>query len=401
MIGWLQCSAGVSGDMLLGALVDAGVPLEVMAAAVEVVAPERVSLRSETVIKAGVAATKVHVEAAESHTYRTWRDIRAMLQEASFSGRDRALGVFSRLATAEAAVHGTTPEEIHFHEVGALDAIADVVGACAGLDHLGLDELVVSPIALGGGTVRAAHGELAVPGPAVLRLLQGVPSYGGPVPVELATPTGAALVTEWATRWGDQPPMILRRQAFGAGTRDLPDRANVLRLAVGEAATTAGQEPAAGAAGEPAQTPEGVILETNVDDLDGRIWPEVLHALLSAGAEDAWLAPILMKKGRSAHTLRVLTTPEHAPQLRRVIFTHTSAIGLREQPIRKHALDRAFTTVRVDGYPVRVKEAYQGQHLLNAQAEWEDVLTTADRLDLPPKVVLARAMAAFWIDDQR
>lgn len=408
MIGWLQCATGVSGDMLLGALTDAGVPLDVMSQAIDAVAPEGVTLRSETVIKAGIAATKVHVEATESHTHRTWRDIRAMLQEASFGGRDRALGVFQRLATAEAAVHGTTPEDIHFHEVGALDAIADVVGACAGLDHLGLDELVVSPIALGGGTVRAAHGVLAVPGPAVLRLLQGVPSYGGPVPVELATPTGAALVTEWATSWGDQPPMILRRQAFGAGTRDLPDRANVLRLAVGEAATATSREPAAEAAGEPAETSAepaetaaGVILETNVDDLDGRIWPEVLRALLAAGAEDAWLVPILMKKGRSAHTLRVLTNPGHTPQLRRVIFTHTSAIGLREQPIRKHALDRSFTTVQVDGYPVRVKEAYQEQHLLNAQAEWEDVLTTADRLDLPPKVVLARAMAAFWIDDQR
>lgn len=389
MIGWLQCATGVSGDMLLGTLVDAGVPLEVMSTAVTQVAPEWVELSAEDVIKAGIAATKVTVEAAESHTHRTWRDIRTMLQGADFRGRDRALAVFERLAHAEADVHGTTPEKIHFHEVGALDAIADVVGVCAGLAYLGLDELVVSSIALGGGSVRAAHGELAVPGPAVLRLLYGVPSHGGPVPVELATPTGAALVTEWATNWGDQPRMVVHRQGFGAGTRELPDRANVLRLVLGEFAS------------QPSSTSEAVILETNVDDLDGRLWPEVLRELLAAGAEDAWLVPILMKKGRSAHTLCVLTTPKLSSDLKAKIFAHTSAIGLREQRVGKHALDRSFTTTDVGGYPVRVKLAYQGQALINAQAEWDDVLAVAGRLGLPAKMVLARALAAYWNDGPR
>lgn len=233
VIGWLQCSAGVSGDMLLGALVDAGVPPAVMAEAVEQVAPERIQLRAESVVKKGIAATKVHVDAVDSTSHRTWRTIRAMLVEVDFLGKAHALRTFEALATAEAAVHGTTPEEIHFHEVGSLDAIGDVVGVCAGVAHLGLDRLGVAPIALGGGTVRAAHGELAVPGPAVVRLLLGVPTYGGPVPMELATPTGAALARTWASAWGDQPAMAVQTQGFGAGTRDLPDRANVVRLVVG------------------------------------------------------------------------------------------------------------------------------------------------------------------------
>lgn len=219
MIGWLQCSAGVSGNMLLGALVDAGVPLSVIAEAVEEVAPERVRLRADRVIKKGIAATKVHVDAVDSTSSRTWHNIRAMLVQTDVPGRNRALRAFESLATAEANVHGTSPEQVHFHEVGALDAIADVVGACAGFAHLGLDRLVVSPVALGGGTVRAAHGELAVPGPAVVRLLLGVPTYGGPVPVELTTPIGAALVTAWASSWGEQPAMEAETQGFGAGTR--------------------------------------------------------------------------------------------------------------------------------------------------------------------------------------
>jgi pyridinium-3,5-bisthiocarboxylic acid mononucleotide nickel chelatase len=390
MIGWLHCAAGVSGDMLLGALVDAGVPVEVLQRAVDAVIPAPVRLRPEPVLRNGIAATKVHVDGTAPDAPRTWAEIRALLDAADvladvpadLPALAAATRTFAALAAAEAKVHGAAPEQVHFHEVGALDAIADVVGVCAGFAYLGLDELVVSPVALGGGTVRAAHGYLPVPGPAVVELLRGRPTYGGPVDVELTTPTGAALIASLATGWGHQPPMTVARQGFGAGTRELADRPNVLRLLVGE--------PVAAAAHD-------VVLETNVDDLDPRIWPGVLAALLDAGADDAWLVPILMKKGRPAFTLRVLVPAVRAEAVQRVVFAHTSAIGLRRQPVDKVALARQVVAVDVDGQPVRVKLAYAPDgRVVNAQPEWDDVAALAQRLDQPAKVILARALTAYW-----
>ena len=374
MIGWLHCTAGVSGDMLLGALVDAGVPVTVLQEAVAAVVP--VGLRAERVRRAGLAATKVHVEGVASTHRRTWADIRSLVPDGT------AAEVFAALAHAEARVHGVPAEEIHFHEVGALDAIADVVGVCAGFGHLGLDGLVVSPVALGGGTVRAAHGVLPVPGPAVVELLRDRPTYGGPVDVELTTPTGAALIATLATGWGAQPPMRVAEQGFGAGSRDLPGRPNVVRLLLG----TPMPEPVV----------ETLIVETNVDDLDPRIWPGVLSALLEAGADDAWLVPILMKKGRPAHTLRVLTPASRVAAVQEVVFAQTSAIGLRRLAVDKVALPREIVTVTVGGQPVRVKLARSGDRVVNAQPEWDDVAAASERTGEPAKAVLARALAAFW-----
>jgi len=248
MIAWLSCASGVSGDMLLGALVGAGVPVEVMAAAVDAVAPAPVELSVRRVERSSLVATKVDVLGTESTTHRTWADVRSLLEPADVLGRDEALATFAALARAEGAVHGCPPDDVHFHEVGALDAIADVVGVCAGFAHLrqvhGLGEVVVSPVALGGGHVRAAHGFLPVPGPAVVDLLSGRPTVGGPVDVELATPTGAALLRTLATAWGYQPLMSVEEHGTGAGGRDLPDRPNVLRLLLGTPWSSARSAPA-------------------------------------------------------------------------------------------------------------------------------------------------------------
>jgi uncharacterized protein (TIGR00299 family) protein len=237
-VGWVDASSGASGDMLLGALVGAGVPLVVISAAVDAVAPEHVALHPEQVSRNGFAATRCHVEVADSDTHRTWRDIAALLAEADLpeAVRTRAHATFERLAVAEAEVHGTAPDEVHFHEVGALDAIADVVGVCAGLQHLGLEQLVVSPVAVGSGFVRGAHGSMPVPPPAVAWLLRGRPSYSGPPSapeMELCTPTGAALLTANATDFGPQPRMTVQAVGVGAGGRDPEGHANVLRLFVG------------------------------------------------------------------------------------------------------------------------------------------------------------------------
>ena len=381
-IGWLDLAAGASGDMLLGALVDAGVPLEVIASAVEALPVERIRLVPELVTRHGLGATRVHVHAPESHHHRTWPDVRALLAAADLAVgvRDRALAVFERLAVAEGRVHRTSPDEVHFHEVGALDALADVVGVVAGFAHLGLTRLTASPVALGSGSARGAHGVVPVPGPAVLELLAGVPVVAGPVPAEMCTPTGAALVAELVDEWATLPPMRVERVGTGAGGRDPEQLPNVVRLVLGEPGGAAAPSP--------------VVLETNVDDLDPRLWPGVLDTLFAAGASDAWLTPILMKKGRAAHTLSALCPPDAVPAVQAAVFAATSSIGLRVVPVGKVALERAHASVDVLGGRVGVKVAVTGGRMVNVSVEYEDVAALARELGLPVKEVLRAATAA-------
>jgi len=382
---WIDASAGASGDMLLGALVATGVPVEVLQAAIDAVAPEPVTLAPTTVSRGGFAATLCGVEISDSVHHRSWRDIQTLLRTADLAEEVRALAlrVFERLAVAEAVVHGSDPLDVSFHEVGALDAIADVVGVCAGFVHLGADDVVVSPVAVGSGSVSGAHGSMPVPPPAVAELLRGVPSYAGrpgAPAMELCTPTGAALLTTLATSWGPQPPMSVDRIGIGAGTRDPDGYANVLRLLV--------------ALPSPAPATVPLLVETNVDDLDPRVWPSVIATLLEAGASDAWLTPILMKKGRPAHTLSVLVSSDRAAGVRSAIFRHTSSIGLREHPLAKHALDREMRSVAVQGQPIAVKLASEDGEIVNAQPEYDDVARAAGVLGRPVNEVLADAIAA-------
>jgi pyridinium-3,5-bisthiocarboxylic acid mononucleotide nickel chelatase len=386
-VGWLDASCGASGDMLLGALLDAGVPIEVLRAAVDVVSPEPVTLEAEHTTRHGFAAMRCYVRAADSTTERSWTDIRRLLEHSALTEdvRDLAIAVFTRLAVAEGSVHGVSPESVHFHEVGALDSIADVVGVAAGFLHLGLDRLVCSPVALGGGSVRIQHGQVGVPAPAVVELLRGIPSYGGPVDLELTTPTGAALLAELADEFGNQPAMATGTIGVGAGGWDPEGHANVLRLLVGEGFDKLDhREPAPGPA---------LVIEANVDDLDPRLWPDVIAALLDAGASDTWLTPILMKKGRPAHTLHVLVSAQAAAGVRREIFRQTSTIGVREQTFAKHALDREFVEVEVGGHRIAVKLARLDGELMNVQPEYADVAAAAAALDRPVKDVLADAAA--------
>jgi len=382
---WVDASSGASGDMLLGALLGAGVPLEALQTAVSAVSPEPVTLGQEAVRRGELAATRCHVEVADSAHHRTWRDIRELLLAADLesSVRGRAVAVFERLAVAEATVHGSDPLDVAFHEVGALDAIADVVGVCAGFAWLAGDTVVVSPVAVGSGSVHSAHGRLPVPPPAVAELLRTVPSYAGPPgapEMELCTPTGAALLTTLATDWGPQPLMTVDAIGVGAGGRDPEGHANVLRLFVGTPADH--------------RHDTAVLLESNVDDLDPRVWPQVITTLLEAGASDAWLTPILMKKGRPAHTLSVLVPAERATAVRTAVFHHTSAIGLRETTLDKHALEREMARVEVDGQPIDVKLARHDGVLVNAMPEYDDVVRAAAAVGRPVSDVLADAVAA-------
>ena len=381
-VGWLDLGSGVSGDMLLGALVGAGVPPATLSAALEPLGLP-ITLRREDVRRGGLAAVQVHVDVpAEDQPHRTWADVRDLLDRLTEPLRSSASDVFAALARAEAAVHGVPADDVHFHEVGALDAVADVVGVCAGVAALGLDRLVASPIALGSGSVRTSHGRLPVPGPAVLALLAdaSAPAHGGPAGEELATPTGVALVTSLASGYGPLPPMRPTRTGTGAGGRDPADRPNVVRLVVGEAL----------AAESPQQV---VVLETNVDDLDPRAWPAVLADLLAAGALDAWLTPVLMKKGRPAHVVSALAEPVAVPAVRAVLFRETTTLGVRESGVARQVLARRFRTVDVGGQPVAVKLGLGPDgEVLNAVPEWEDVVRAAAALDRPVKAVLAQAL---------
>ena len=383
---WLDTSAGASGDMLLGALVGAGADLGAVQAAVDSLGTELIRLVASRVTRAGLAATKVDVEVGESDVRRTWPDLRQLITDASLAPqvRDRALDVFARLARAEAAAHGIDADQVHFHEVGALDSLADVVGVAAALHDLGIEPVFCSPVALGQGTVTAAHGVLPVPGPAVLAVLAevGAPVGAGGIEGEACTPTGAALLASTVSSWGPMPPMRVTRVGTGAGGRDPEGRANVVRAVLGEPAPT------------DSSADRAVVIEANVDDLDPRVWPGVLTALLAAGASDAWLTPIIMKKGRPAHTLSVLAPVDAVPRLREVIFRESSSIGLREHVVTKQALDREVVTVDVAGQDVRVKVARFDGEIVNVSPEYDDVAATAARLGRPVKDVLAAAITA-------
>jgi uncharacterized protein (TIGR00299 family) protein len=381
---WIDASAGVAGDMLLGAIIDAGADLVTVRRAVDAVLPGAVRLSVTPVTRAGLRALKVDVDPLIADPpHRTWRDIRGMLADAALADRvrDRATAVFALLAEAEAHVHGMPIEDVSFHEVGAVDSIADVVGVCAALEDLAVTTITAGEVALGSGEARSAHGRLPVPVPAVMHLAHGwrVRSGGRG---ELATPTGMAVIRALASSCTDLPSMEIDMVGVGAGTLDPPERANIVRVVLGAIAS-------AGTVAEPA-----VLLEANLDDLDPRLWPEILAGLLRQGAADAWLVPIVMKKGRPAHTLSVLCSPDRAAKLRERIFRDTSTLGVREGPLRKYALPRAFANIDLAGGSVAVKMAHRDGVIIHVMPEFDDIAALARTTDRPERLVLQDAVVA-------
>jgi len=361
VIGYLDCSTGVSGDKLLGALLDAGASAaekglppfgaDDLARIVADVAPEaRVTV--ERVRSHGIAAVGVKVEAAEQPPSRTWADIRIMLESAPLpaSARDRAFEAFDALARAEAAAHGTEVESVHFHEVGAIDSIADIVGVCAGLHALGVTRLLASPVATGSGTVATSHGVLPVPAPATAELLLGVPTVAGPTrpdgsPAgELTTPTGAALLRVCADGFGAAPPLTPTLIGYGAGTRDI-GLPNVCRLILGEPAETR----------IPLDSELVVVLETNVDHISPEAASFAAEQLIAEGALDVWQTPVTMKKGRSAFTLSALVATDLADEFASRIVELTGTLGVRRIELPRYVADREARVVDTEWGPVRLK----------------------------------------------
>jgi pyridinium-3,5-bisthiocarboxylic acid mononucleotide nickel chelatase len=337
---YLDCFSGVSGDMLLGALLDADVPEAYLREVLAALPLSDLSLSIARKTVQGFAATQVTVQCGHPHhrhhhPHRHLTEIATLLRQAALPSKvhDTALAVFTRMAEAEAAVHGTTVDAIHFHEVGAEDALADIVGTVAGFAYLGIDRLVCSPLPLARGWVTCAHGEIPLPGPAVCRLLEGVPVYGENLDQELVTPTGAALVRELADSFGPMPPMLLAQTGYGAGSMARHDgRPNLLRLLIGENV-------------EVAEAQEVEVIETHLDDWNPEFWPHLSERLMAAGALDVCLIPIQMKKGRPGFLLRVLAEPAIRRAVTTVLFTETTTIGLRLRREQRITLPREIVTV--------------------------------------------------------
>ncbi len=375
-VAWFHCFSGIAGDMALGALVDAGADLDEVRRLLELLPVGGWAIEAEPVLRSGIAATQVHVHAEPSSVVRTAAHITGMVTEARLPDRvqRRALATFDALARAEGRLHRRPPESVHFHEVGGVDAIIDVVGTCAALEVLGIDEVDASAVAHGTGMVRAAHGLLPIPAPAVVELLAGAPSYQLDVPVELTTPTGAALLASMVTEWGPMPPLTIGRTGFGAGSADLGDRPNLTQVVLG---TRSGEL----TTGQPV-----VLVEVNVDDATGETLAHTISALLEAGAHDAWVTPIVMKKGRPAHTVSALADPALAGQVAGVLGAETGSLGVRGQRLERWPQARELHAVEVDGLAVRIKVSAG-----RVKVEHDDAARVARRLGRPLREVVARA----------
>jgi len=382
---WIDASAGVAGDMLLGALIDAGADLVAIQQNVDAVIGQSVRLTCEPVTRAGQHANRLSVEViAEDVPSREWRSIEHLIATAELPGpvRERALASFQRLAEAEAKVHHVPQDHVHFHEVGALDSIADIVGVAAALHALKIDSISASAVAVGSGRVPGAHGDLGVPVPAVVELGTGWKIFAGGSG-ELTTPTGMALLSALAERCEDLPPLTLQTSGAGAGSRDTPGRANVTRVLVGQRAA----EPDADL------SDTDVLIEANVDDLDPRLWPGVLTSLIRAGAADAWLVPIIMKKGRPAHTVSVLARADQAAALRLMLLALTSTIGVRETTVSKMALPRGWVNVTVADRDLSIKIAHHRGSIWQVTPEFDDLERASIELGVSPLALLEQTMA--------
>jgi uncharacterized protein (TIGR00299 family) protein len=384
-IAYLDCFSGISGNMVLGALLDAGLELERLEAELARLPISGYQLKVEAVKRRGIRGTHVEVEVSEQGVERHLHHVEEIIKSSDLleEVKQCGLAIFRRLAQAEAKVHGAPVESIHFHEVGAIDAIVDVMGAAIGLWLLGVQKVYASPVHVGRGTVKCAHGILPVPAPAALELLQDVPLYGRDVDAELVTPTGAAILTTVTESFGDAPLMHVKRIGYGAGTREL-DIPNLLRLSVGEVS-------------EEAESYEdtATLIETNIDDMNPQWYEHVTTRLFEAGALDVFLTPIQMKRGRPATQLSVLVPEERVTDALDVLFTETTTIGVRAHPVQRWKLTREIVSVETPYGPVDVKVARRGETVLNVTPEYRDCQRIATEQGVPLKRVHQAVMEAI------
>ena len=402
---YFDCFSGASGDMVLGALLDAGLPLDELRRALGSLAIDGASISAARVLRAGVSATKFIVDShnhdhahehghhhghAHDHAHRSLADINKLIERSALSAKaqGRAKALFLRLGEAEAAIHQVPVENIHLHEVGALDSIIDIVGAVFALEWFAADRIVSSPLNVGGGMVNSAHGLFPVPAPATVKLLAGAPVYSSGVQSELVTPTGALLVTGYATSFGPTPAMTVDRVGYGAGDRDLPSTPNVLRVLIGESS-------------DQASTERIVVLECEIDDMNPQIFGPVMDQLYAAGALDVYFASVQMKKNRPGTLLTILARPEQREAFTRIVFRETTTIGVRHHEVTRERLEREIVAIQTPFGSVRFKIARLGGEIMNAAPEFDDCLAVAAERGLPVKDVQAIATKAYLDDKGR
>ena len=380
-IVYIDAIGGAAGDMLLAALLDAGAPLESVEAAVGSLVPGLTVMVGHTERHAIGARTVTIVGPDEGDVHRTWRDVRALLDAADLAPRAaaRAHRAFELLAHAEGRVHGQDPEDVHFHEVGAIDAIGDIVGVCAALEALGADRIEASPLPLGRGVTSAAHGRIPLPAPAVLEILLGAPIATSPIQGETVTPTGAALIAAVTDAWGGVPALRLGATGYGAGQRDTAEVPNLVRVLVGS----------------PLSSPRGeiAIVEATIDDLNPELVPDALDDVRSAGALDVWTAPVVMKHGRHGVTITAIARPIDREAVATALLRSTSTLGVRITDGHRIELDRDFITVEVRGHDIRVKRGLLDAAIVNVAPEHRDCAVAARALGVPVKEIWSAALA--------
>jgi uncharacterized protein (TIGR00299 family) protein len=393
---YFDCFSGISGDMVIGALLDAGLPFEDLKRALGSLAVSGYDVTTARVLRAGVSATKFNVHehghdgAPHGHDHAPHRhltSIFSLIDQSALSpaGRDKAKALFQRLAEVEASIHQMPVEKVHLHEVGALDSIIDIVGAVFALEWVGADRIVCSPLNVGSGTVRSAHGLLPVPAPATVTLLGDAPIYSGPVQKELVTPTGALIATAYASSFGAIPPMAVERVGYGAGERDNPDTPNVLRVLIGRAADRPGNDIAE----------RVVVIECEIDDMNPQLFGVAMDRLYAAGALEVFYVPVQMKKNRPGTLLTVVAPPSLRTALADVIFRETTTIGLRHSEVERECLRRDIVNVDTPVGTVRFKVAWRDGRVINAVPEFEDCAKLATANNLSVKDVQAMAVQSY------
>ena len=389
-IAYFDCFSGISGDMTLGALVDAGVELSALEAELRRLNLPSWKITAEKVKRGAIFATQVKVEAAETHHHRGLTEILRLIAQANLAPRiaDRATRMFRRLGKAEAKVHQIDVEKVHFHEVGAVDAIVDIVGAAIGFELLGIDKFACSSLDVGAGNVKTAHGILPVPAPATAELLRGSPTYSSGILKELVTPTGAAIATTLATRFGDMPLINLQSIGYGAGSADLAERPNVLRLLIGDAV---GMEK-----GERWDAPITVI-EANLDDMNPQLYGYFVEQAFAAGALDVFSTSVQMKKNRPGILVTLMCESASVNKLIDLIFRETTTIGVRTHEVRRRTLEREIVPVATPLGEVRMKVSRMNGTMLNATPEYEDCRQIAAQKGIPLKQVIALANFHYQI----
>lgn len=383
-IAYLDCLSGISGDMTLGALVDAGVDLAAISAGIDSLCLAGVRLVTNEVKRKGFRATHLVVEHQPEHAHRHLHHITDMIDASQLTPRQKDLAkrIFTRLGEAEAKVHGTTIRKVHFHEVGAIDSIADIVGAAIGWDLLGVDRIVCSPIPTGRGTVQIAHGLCSIPAPATAELLQGIPLAESSVTAELTTPTGAAIVSTIVDHFGPLPAMKIDRIGYGAGTRELPEQANLVRLFVGETVDDLASD-------------QAWVVETNLDDVSGEVIGYATTKLWEAGALDVYTTAIQMKKNRPGVTVTVLCQAAQIEKVEKILFRETGTLGVRRWPVSRHKLERKACQVETEFGPIDGKLGWVAGQEPSFSPEFESCSRAAAERGVPLKDVYEAAHKAF------